>query len=124
MTPEERMAELKDPRHEPLLDQLRNDIRIGIARDLPKFRAREKEFSALETGGLLAIYMNWKHRQVHPHPRTVCYSAELSERIRTNDGLYASVESQFTELVKIITNGVDLLSRKLLSLGSSGSHTS
>ncbi len=117
MTPEERKAELEDLRHEPLLHQLRNDIRIEVARDLPKFRAREKELSALETGDLLEIYMNWKHRQVHPHPRRVWYSAELSERIRTNDGLYAPVESQFRELVKIITNGEDLLSRKILSPG-------
>jgi hypothetical protein len=117
MTPEERKAELEDIRHEPLLDQLRDDIRTEVARDLPDFRAREKEFSEIHTGELLSIYLNWKYRQIHPHPRTVVCSAELSERKRTDDALYAPVKSGFNELTRIITTGEDLLSRKLLSPG-------
>ena len=117
MTPEERKAELEDIRHEPLLDQLRDDIRTEVARDLLNFRAREKEFSEIETGELLSIYLNWKYRQIHPHPRTVVCSAELTARIRTDDALYAPVKSEFNELTRIVTIGEDLLSRKLLSPG-------
>jgi hypothetical protein len=72
MSPEERKAELEDPRHELLLDQLRNDIRTEVARDLHRFRARESEFSAINPGDLLAIYLNWKHRQVHPIRERFC----------------------------------------------------
>jgi hypothetical protein len=43
------------------------------------------------------------------------YSAELSERIRTNDELYERVESHLRDLAKIITDGEDLLSRNVLS---------
>ena len=95
MTPEQRQAELKDPRHQALLAQLHDDIRIEVARDLPNFRAREAEFAQLDTGELLPIYMNWRYRHVHPHPRTVEFSSELSQRIATNDALYASVKSEF-----------------------------
>jgi hypothetical protein len=115
ITPEKREAELENLRHEPLLSQLRDDIRNAIARDLPNFRAREKEFSSIDTCELLSIYLNWKHRQVHPHPRTVVYSAELSERIRANDALYGPVKSEFHDLTRSILNGEDLLFRNLLS---------
>jgi hypothetical protein len=117
MTPAQREAELRDERHEPLLAQLRNDIRTEVARDLLKFRARESEFEAIDTGELLSIYLNWKHRQIHPHHREVVYSNELSQRVQTNDALYAPVKSQFSELVRIITAGEDLLSLGLLSPG-------
>ena len=52
MTPEESKAELEDPRHEMLLNLLRNDIQTEVARDLPGFRARESEFSAIDPGDL------------------------------------------------------------------------
>jgi len=115
MTPEQRQAELKDPRHQALLAQLHDDIRIEVARDLPNFRAREAEFAQLDTGELLPIYMNWRYRHVHPHPRTVELSSELSQRIATNDALYASVKSEFLALTRIIKTGEDLLSAGSLS---------
>jgi hypothetical protein len=85
MTPEQRRAELTDSRHEPLLAQLRHDIRTEVATHLPKFRAREKELCQIDSGLLLAIYLNWKYRLVHPHPRKVVYSSELAQRIETDD---------------------------------------
>ena len=105
MTPEQRKRELDNIANGPLLQSLRDNIRTEVARDLHRFRAHEKEFSEIESEDLLLIYLNWKYRQIHPHPRTVVYSAELSERIRTNDALYAGVKSQFNELTRIITNG-------------------
>jgi hypothetical protein len=60
-----------------LLGQLRDDIRTEVARDLPNFRAREAEFAQIDTGEFLPIYMNWRYRHVHPHPRVVMFSAEL-----------------------------------------------
>jgi hypothetical protein len=115
ITLEQREAELEDLRHDPLLTQLRNDIRAEVAQHLPKFRYRESEFSQIDTGEILSIYLSWKYRHVHPHPRDVVCSAELSERIRTDDALYSPVKSEFDELTKIIAAGDDLLSRKLLS---------
>jgi hypothetical protein len=115
MTPEQRKAELEDIRHEPLLAQLRDDIRTEVARDLPNFSNQEKEFADLDSQNLLSIYMNWRHRQIHPHARTIVYSAELSQRIRTDDALYTPVKSEFKELTKMIATGEDLLTRNLLS---------
>jgi hypothetical protein len=117
MAPAEREAGLRDERHESLLAQLRNDIRTEVARDLLKFRAREAEFDAIDTGELFSIYLNWKHRQIHPHRREVVYSNELSQRIQTDDGPYVPVKSEFSELVRITTVGEDLLSSGLLSPG-------
>jgi hypothetical protein len=115
MTPEQRKAELEDIRHEPLLAQLRDDIRTEVARDLPNFSDQEKEFADIDSQNLLSIYMNWRYRQIHPHARTIVYSAELSQRIRTDDALYAPVKSEFKELTRMIAAGEDLLSRNLLS---------
>ena len=117
MTPAERKAKLQDERHEPLLAQLRNDIRNEVARDLPKFRAREAEFDAIDTGELLSIYLNWKYRQIHPHRREVVYSNQLLQRMQTNEELYAPVESELNELVRILKAGEDLLALGLLSPG-------
>ncbi len=111
-TPEQRKRELENVANDPLLQSFRDNIRTEVARDLHKFRAREKEFSEIEPEELLLIYLNWKYRQIHPHPRTVLYSAELSESIRTNDALYAPVKSEFNELTRIITIGEDLLSHQ------------
>jgi hypothetical protein len=115
MTPEQRKAELQDLRHEPLLAQLRDDIRTEVAKNLAKFRAREAEFSEIDNGVLLSIYLNWKYRHVHAHPRAIVYSVELSERMQTDEALYAPVKSEFAELTKMIAAGEDLLGHKLLS---------
>ena len=115
MTPEQRKGELEDVRHEPLLAQLRDDIRTEVARDLPNFSDQEKEFADIDSQNLLLIYMNWRYRQIHPHARTIVYSVELSQRIRTDDALYAPVKSEFKELTRMIATGEDLLSRNLLS---------
>ena len=101
MTPEQRKAELEDVRHEPLLAQLRDDIRTEVARDLPNFSDQEKEFADIDSQNLLSIYMNWRYRQIHPHARTIVYSAELSQRIRTDDALYAPVKSNANAFRKI-----------------------
>jgi hypothetical protein len=82
ITSRQREAE-EDLRHDQLLTQLRNDIRTEVTQYLPKFRARESEFSQMDTGEILSIYLNWKYRHILPHPRDVVSSAELSERIRT-----------------------------------------
>jgi hypothetical protein len=115
MTPEQHKAELEDVRHEPLLAQLRDDIRTEVARDLPNFSDQEKEFADIDSQDILSIYKNWRYRQIHPHARTIVYSAELSQRIRTDDALYVPVKSEFKELTRMIAAGEDLLSRNLLS---------
>ena len=86
-----------------------------MARDLPNFSDQEKEFADIDSQNLHSIYMNWRYRQIHPHARTIVYSAELSERIRTDDALYAPVKSELKELTRMIAAGEDLLSRNLLS---------
>lgn len=115
ITPEQRKAECEDATVDALLDQLRGDVRSELARDLRYFRAREAKFAAIDTGELLSIYMNWKHRQIHPPPRTVQLSSELSERISTDDPLYNPVKSEFAELVRMIEAGEDFLTLGLLS---------
>jgi hypothetical protein len=115
MTSDQRRAELKSASHDPLLAKLRGDIRTEVARDLLNFRAREAEFAQIDGGKLLPIYLNWRYRHVHPHPRTVELSSKLSQRVATNDALYALVKSEFDELTRIIRSGEDLLSAGLLS---------
>jgi hypothetical protein len=115
MTPDQRRAEIASANSEPLLDQLQNDVRSEVARHLPNFRAREAEFGKITSSELLPIYLNWRHRQIHPHPRTVQLSSELSQRIRGGGALYEPVKSEFAELIRIIEMGRDLLTIGLLS---------
>lgn len=80
MTPDERKAELDALKDSPELDRLYDDIRSEVSRDLRHFRTREKELSGMRPDELLMMYMNWKFRQIHAHPRQVLLSAELLKK--------------------------------------------
>src|ERR1700751_3562710 len=108
MTPEERKAELDRLKDCPELDHLYDDIRAEVSRDLLHFRAREGELLAMAPDQLLMMYMNWKFRQIHPHPRKVYLSAELVNRKQLKDALLAPYEKQFDRLVEMIAAGEDL----------------
>jgi hypothetical protein len=95
MPPAERKAEIDSLKDSPELDRLYDDIRTEVSRDLRHFRAREEQLSAMAPDELLMMYMNWKFRQIHPHPRKVLLSSELLNRKQTNDALLKPVEKQF-----------------------------
>ena len=50
---------------------------------------------------------------MHPHARAVEFSSELSQRVATDDALYALVKSAFDELTKIIGGAHDVRSSPL-----------
>jgi hypothetical protein len=110
MTPDERKAEIDSLKDSPELDRLHNDIRTEVSRDLPHFRAREKELSVMAPDQLLMMYMNWKFRQIHSHPRKVLLSAELLNRKQTGDALLEPFEKEFDRLTEMIVAGEDLTS--------------
>jgi hypothetical protein len=117
MTPDERKAEIDSLNDSAELDRLYDDIRTEVSRDLRNFRAREEELSAIATDQLLMMYMNWKFRQIHPHPRKVLLSAEILNRKQSNDPLIKPFEKQFDRLMDMIGAGEDLtplLSRAVL----------
>ena len=105
MNERQKIDSLKDA---PELDRLYDDIRTEVSRDLRHFRAREEQLSAMAPDELLMMYMNWKFRQIHPHPRKVLLSTELLNRKQTNDALLKPVEKQFEQLVEMIVAGDDL----------------
>jgi hypothetical protein len=108
MTPEERKGESDRIKDCPELDRLYNDVRTEVSRDLLHFRARERELLAMAPDQLLMMFTNWKFRQIHPHPRKVCHSAELLNRKQLKDALLAPFETQFDSLVEMIAAGEDL----------------
>ena len=105
MNERQKIDSLKDA---PELDRLYDDIRTEVSRDLRHYRAREEQLSAMAPDELLMMYMNWKFRQIHPHPRKVLVSTELLNRKQTNDALLKPVEKQFERLVEMIVAGDDL----------------
>jgi hypothetical protein len=57
---------------------------------------------------LLMMYMNWRFRQIHSHPRKVWMSAELSQRKQAKNALLEPFEEQFDNLIEMIVAGEDL----------------
>src|ERR1700730_18470613 len=108
MTVNERAEELNRLKDSPELDRLYDDIRTEVSRDLHKFRVREKELSAITPDQLLMMYINWKFRQIHPRPRKIEVSTELSDRKKSKDALRAPFEKEVDQLVQMIALGKDL----------------
>ena len=108
MTPDERQAELDALNDSPEIDRLSDDIRSEVSRDLRYFRAREKELSGMRPDELLMMYMNWKFRQIHAHPRKVLLSAELLKRKQNADPLLEPFKEEFQRLTEMIAAGEDL----------------
>jgi hypothetical protein len=108
VTPEQQTEELKRVAHSPELNRLHADIRFEVARDLHNFRAREKELSAKSADKLLMMYMNWRFRLIHAHPRGIYLSAELCSKRRSNDSLLTLFQNGFDRLIKMIAAGEDL----------------
>jgi hypothetical protein len=108
MTPEERKAELELAGTSTELNQLGEDIRAEVRRYLPKFGARREQLLANSPDQLLMIYMNWRSRLIHPHPRAVHISSEISARRKSNDPLFAQFHKEIDELINMIETGKDL----------------
>jgi hypothetical protein len=77
----------------PQLHAFHEDIRKEVKRCLPNYRARVAELDQLDPGDVLLIYMNWRSRLIHPHPRQVNISKELLARRNQGNALLRTINT-------------------------------
>ncbi len=80
-----------------------SDLRAEILKYLPHNQTDESSLSHMRINDLLITFLNWLHRCVHPHPREVLRSREI-----TSNPLWTNKQTDLDAIVSKLKAGADI----------------